>query len=148
LDLVDGRHAAELERVQEFVATHGIAPFSRSTLAGDTVLGQTFALVDDRGDLAATSFTYMPHNPFSRFRSFAWVGLVAVAPSYRGRSVGTYVNACATATAFARFGATIVYELVGATNMPSRRMVESCGLALHPDFKSGLASVGTEKFTR
>jgi hypothetical protein len=36
-------------------------------------------------------------------------------------------------------GATHVYELVSATNVPSRRMVESCGLRHEPAFLSGMA---------
>ena len=148
VDLCEGPREAELERVQAFLAAHGIAPFSRSTLAGETVAGRAFALVDERGELAATSFTYLPHNSFSRFSGFAWVGLVAVAPAYRGRSIGTYINACATTAAFTAFDATVVYELVTATNIPSRRMVEACGLALHPYLKSGLASTGKGMFTR
>jgi Acetyltransferase (GNAT) family len=144
----EGPREADLERVQAFLSAHGIAPFSWSTLAGETVTGRAFALVDERGDLVATSFTYMPHNSSSEFRGFAWVGLVAVAPAYRGRSIGTYMNACATTAAFTRFGATLVYEQVTATNTPSRRVVEACGLALHPNLKSGLASTGKGMFTR
>ena len=98
--------------------------------------------------LAATAFTYLPHNASSRFQGYGWVGLVAVAPAHRGRALGTYINACAVTAAFAQLGATHVYEQVSATNTPSRRMVESSGLTLHPVMKAGLAVRGTEKFTR
>ncbi|QKC80854.1 hypothetical protein EB232_03560 [Mesorhizobium sp. NZP2077] len=82
------------------------------------------ALVDGHGGLVATSFVYMPHNSFSPFRTYAWGGLAAVSPAHRGKSLGSYINACAAATAFEQLAATVFYEQV-ATNVPSRRMVES-----------------------
>lgn len=148
IDLSTNPSEACLERVQAFLAENGLAPFSRSTLAGKTVNGRTLALVDEQGDLVATSFAYMPHNSFSPFHTYAWGGLAAVSPTHRGKSLGIYINACAAVTAFEQLGATVCYEQVAATNIPSRRMVEACGLTLHPYLKSGLASTGTEKFTR
>lgn len=148
IDLSGNPSEACLERVQVFLLENGLAPFSRSTLAGETVNGRTLALVDGQGDLVATSFVYMPHNSFSPFRTYAWGGLAAVSPAHRGKSLGSYINACAAAMAFEQLGATVFYEQVAATNIPSRRMVEACGLTLHPHLKSGLASTGAEKFTR
>jgi hypothetical protein len=136
------------ERVQAFLVANGIAPFSGSMLAGEWTKAKAFALVDDRQEIVATSFAYMPHNVFSRFRGFAWAGLVAVSPVHRGKQLGTYINACAVAAAFTELGASTVYEQVSATNTASRRMVEASGLTLHPDLKSGLASTGTDIFTR
>jgi hypothetical protein len=52
------------------------------------------------------------------------------------------------ASAFRRLDATFVYETVHASNLVSRRMVEACGLCLHPALKCGLAvAVGSERFT-
>jgi hypothetical protein len=81
----------------------------------------------------------LPHNAFSNFRGYAWGGLVAVAESQRGRRLGNYINARAVVGAIRDLGATHVYELVSATNAPSRRMVESCGLRHEPAFLSGMA---------
>ena len=148
VDLSNRPREAELERVQVFLSANGLAPFSRSTLAGESVTGRTFALVDEQGELAATSFVYMPHNSFSEFRTFAWGGLAAVSSAYRGKSLGSYMNACAAVMAFEQYGATVFYEQVAATNAASRRMAEACGLTLHPYLKSGLAITGQEKFTR
>lgn len=75
IDLSGNPSEACLERVQVFFVENGLAPFSRSTLAGETVNGRTLALVDEHGDLVATSFVYMPHNTFSPFRTYAWGGL-------------------------------------------------------------------------
>ena len=147
IDLSGNPSEACLERVQVFLVENGLAPFSRSTLAGETDNGRTFALVDGHGDLVATSFVYMPHNSFSPFRTHSWGGLAAVSPAQRGKSLGSYINACAAVMAFEQLTATVFYEQVATTNIPSRRMVEACGLTLHPYLKSGLASTGAEKFT-
>jgi hypothetical protein len=40
---------------------------------------------------------------------------------------------------FSDLGATHVYELVSAKNIPSRRMVGSCGLRHEPDLVCGIA---------
>ena len=96
--------------MQVFLVENGLAPFSRSTLAGETDNGRTFALVDGHGDLVATSFVYMPHNSFSPFRTHAWGGLAAVSPAHRGKSLGSYINACATVMAFEQRAATVFYE--------------------------------------
>ena len=139
---------AGYKEMQAFLVANGIAPFSGSMLAGEWTKAKAFALADDREEIVATSFAYMPHNDFSQFRDFAWAGLVAVSPEQRGKQLGTYINACAVVCAFRELGASTVYEQVSATNMASRRMVEACGLTLHPDLKSGLASTGGEVFTR
>ncbi len=136
------------EGMQAFLVTNGIAPFSGSMLAGEKTKANAFALIDDRQEIVATSFAYMPHNEFSPFRDFAWAGLVAVSPRHRGKQLGTYINGCAVVAAFAELGASTVYEQVSATNTASRRMVEASGLSLHPDLKSGLASTINEVFTR
>jgi hypothetical protein len=45
--------------------------------------------------------------------------------------------------------ATHIYELVSATNAPSRRMVEACGLRLEPDLVCGIAMPNEgSRFTR
>jgi hypothetical protein len=50
---------------------------------------------------------------------------------------------------FADLDADHIYELVTASNAPSRRMVESCGLRLDPTIVSGMAVPGDSgRFTR
>jgi RimJ/RimL family protein N-acetyltransferase len=51
--------------------------------------------------------------------------------------------------AFERLAAKRIYELASATNIPSRRMIESCGLTLVPTLKAAaVVASGAEKFTR
>ena len=148
VQILPGASEAELTRLQAFLAGNGLAPFSRATLAGETVKGRFFALFDEAGEIAATAFAYLPHNEFSAFAGHAWGGLAAVAPAHRGKALGRYINARAAVAAFEELGAATFYEQVSAENTVSRRMVEACGLTLHPTLKSGLAAVGAEKFTR
>jgi hypothetical protein len=79
----------------------------------------------------------------------AWGGLVVVAESQRGKGLGNYINARVILSAFQDAGATHVYELVSASNIPSRRMVASCGLCLELDLVCGIASPNeSARFTR
>jgi hypothetical protein len=151
LELADMAVAANspiVRRVQEFVSANGIASFSASMLVGEIVPATTIALADSDGAIVATAHAYRPHNRFSRFHDTAWGGLVAVAESQRGRKLGSYVNAMMVRAAFDRLAVERIYELASATNLPSRRMIESCGLRLEPRLKSGNATALKEKFTR
>ena len=83
------------------------------------------------------------------YHRYAWGGLVAVAESQRGKGLGSYVNARMVIAAFRDLDATHVYELVSATNIPSRRMVVSCGLRREPALVCGIATPNDgARFTR
>jgi hypothetical protein len=148
LDLDVPAESPAVRRVQEFVAAQGIAPFSASMLVGEIAPATTVALADPTGAIVATAHAYRPHNQFSRFHDAAWGGLVAVAVTERGKKLGSSVNAMMVRAAFDRLGAERIYELASATNLPSRRMIESCGLRLEPSLKCGNATALKEKFTR
>ncbi len=136
-------------RVQMLMSAAGVVPFSGSMLAGRHGPATTVVVGDSDGNVMAAAHAYMPHNAFSDFRGYAWGGLVAVAESQRGRRLGNYANACAVARAVRNLGATHVYELVSATNIASRRMVESCGLRHDPGVLAGIAVPrGGDRFTR
>ena len=82
-------------------------------------------------------------------RSAAWGGLVAVAEEARGHGLGTFINAAHLADVFGELDTTHVYELVSATNLPSRRMVEACGLRLERSLVGGAATpTGSGRYTR
>ena len=137
-----------VRRVQRILAANGISPFSASMLVGELVPATTIALANSDGAIVATAHAYHPHNNFSRFHDAAWGGLVAVAKSQRGKKLGNYVNAMMVRAAFDRLDAGLIYELASATNLPSRRMIKSCGLKLDPGLKCGNATAFNEKFTR
>ncbi|MEQ8783701.1 MAG: GNAT family N-acetyltransferase [Roseibium album] len=135
--------------VQAFMAENGIAPFSGTKLAGLDGPAVTIAIEDESNSLAAVAHAYFPHNKYSRYNRWAWGGLVAVSPSHRGMGLGKIVNAKMVSECFSRFDADFIYELVAASNIPSRKMIEASGLALDPMAKCGIAmSSGEERFTK
>ncbi len=143
-----GADPAEMEKLQSFMASNGIAPFSGSMLLGEFGPAITVRLAGADGELVAAAHGYFPHNGHSRHHRSAWGGLVAVSPDHRGKGLGNLANARMIASCLADLGAETVHELVSATNIASRRMVEASGLRLDPDLKSGIALSGGERFTR
>jgi RimJ/RimL family protein N-acetyltransferase len=129
-----------MQRIQALMGASGVVPFSGSFLAGLHGPATTTALGDEDGNVVAVAHGYMPHNAHSAYHHYAWGGLVAVAETERGKGLGTHINARMVVAAFRDLGATHIYELVSATNIPSRRMVEACGLRHEPALACGLAT--------
>lgn len=153
-DLVDLECPIEPEgeyttRIQALMATAGIVPFSGSLLVGALGPATTAAVGTGNGTIVAAAHGYLPHNAHSPYHRHAWGGLVAVADAQRGKGLGNYINARMIASVFHHLEATHVYELVSALNVPSRRMVEACGLRLEPSLVCGAAVPdGNARFTR
>ncbi len=139
----------QIRRIQALMGAVGIVPFSGSLLVGDLGPATTVAVGDRQANVVAVAHGYMPHNAHSVYHRYAWGGLVAVAESQRGKGLGNYVNALMVISVFHDLGAMHIYELVSATNVPSRRMVASCGLQLEPNLICGVvAPVEGVRFTR
>ncbi|MGL4490292.1 MAG: GNAT family N-acetyltransferase [Rhizobiaceae bacterium] len=137
------------KKVHTLMATAGVVPFSGSFLTGALGPARTVVVGDRNGNVLAAAHGYLPHNAFSDYQHYAWGGLVAVAEAERGKGLGNYVNACMIASMFEDIGATHVYELVSATNTPSRKMVASCGLRAEPALVCGVAAPNdSARFTR
>jgi GNAT superfamily N-acetyltransferase len=135
----DDPESTQIKDAQDMMATAGLVPFSGSMLTGQIGRSVTVIIGGESG-VAATAHGYMPHNHFSSYTRYAWGGLVAVAEAHRGKGLGKLVNALMVERVFRELGATHVYELVSATNIPSRRMVEACGLRLEPTLTCGIAT--------
>ncbi len=127
-------------RMQSLMGEAGIVPFSGSFLTGAVGPATTVAVGDRDGNVVAAAHGYLPHNRFSACHRYAWGGMVAVAETQRGRGLGNWINARMIVSVFRDLDATHVYELVSATNVASRRMVEACGLRLDPGMVSGFAT--------
>ena len=135
--------------IQALMAAAGVVPFSGSLLTGGFGPVTTVAIGDGNRNVAAAAHGYMPHNAFSDYHRYAWGGLVAVAESQRGKGLGTYINARLIVNVFRDLNPTHIYELVSATNIPSRRMVGSCGLRPEPALVCGVATPNdSARFTR
>ena len=136
-------------RIQALMGAAGIVPFSGSLLVGAAGPARTVAVGAGSGTIVAAAHGYLPHNAHSPFHRYAWGGLVAVADSQRGKGLGTYINARMIVSVFRDLDASHIYELVSASNAPSRRMVEACGLRLEPGLVCGAAVPGDNaRFTR
>ncbi|ANT51468.1 GNAT family N-acetyltransferase [Mesorhizobium amorphae] len=136
-------------RIQALMAASGVVPFSGSLLAGTLGPATTVVVCDETGTVAATAHGYFAHNSYSAYHRYAWGGLVAVAESQRGRGLGNYINARMILSVFRDLHATHIYELVSTSNIPSRRMVESCGLRPDPTVVCGAATPSdSARFTR
>jgi GNAT superfamily N-acetyltransferase len=137
-----------IPELQAFMLANEVVPFSVSMLLGEFGPAETIVIRDAQGAIAACAHTYLPHNRFSPYHRYAWGGLVAVSPTYRGIGLGTLVNAMMVRAAFERLDANHIYELVSETNIASRCMVEACGLNLNPALKSGSVSGTAERSTK
>lgn len=131
---------AAITAIQSLMGAAGVVPFSGSLLIGALGPATTYAIADANKAVVAAAHGYLPHNAHSPYHRYAWGGLVAVAPSQRGKGLGNYINARMIVSVFRELNATHIYELVSASNVPSRRMVEACGLRHAPQLVCGVAT--------
>ncbi|MEZ5780176.1 MAG: GNAT family N-acetyltransferase [Rhizobiaceae bacterium] len=136
-----GPESEEMARIQALMGAAGVVPFSGSMLMGDNGPAVTVTVGDTDGAAIAAAHGYLPHNTFSPYHGYAWGGLVAVSEAQRGKGLGNYVNARMIVNVFRDLEATHIYELVSATNIPSRRMVEASGLRHDPGLVCGVATL-------
>ncbi|MFN3210626.1 MAG: GNAT family N-acetyltransferase [Roseovarius sp.] len=141
---------AFFEKVQDFIARCGIAPYPAQVLSGQTGPAALAVLTDPAdGAIAATAFAYFPYNAHGPHHATAWAGLVAVHEAQRKRGIGVRVNALALRAAVDDLGAERVQQFARTTNLASCRMIERCGLRLRRDVRSGIAQpAGAQSFTR
>lgn len=117
-----------VHEVQAFLTDQGVMPFSADALTGKLFPARLLALQHRDGRIAAADFSAMTHNRHSPFAGVAWVGLIAVDPEFRGHGLGKKVDAICNLMAVDELGATATMEFVAKDNVPSRAMLESCGL--------------------
>lgn len=137
-----------LRAAQEFLVASGISPFSATLLAGEIVPARMTVIVDTDNKIAATGLAVMPHNRFSRFACTGWVGLIAVAPDWRGMGLGKTVDAICGMDAIRHLGADSAMEFVAPDNAASRAVVQSCGYALQPEMHTVMISRSETRLTR
>lgn len=136
--ILDGPEGKDTVEVQRFLATAGLAPFPGSMLAETPPRARTIVLRVGR-HIIATGHAYFPHNAHSRFRNYAWIGLITVGETWRGLTFGRLISAMLVEAAFDELGASHVYEMIAPSNLPSRRMAEACGLKFDPTLRCGVA---------
>ena len=127
---VDDREITDslVRDVQRFLNEQGVSPFSVPALQGRLFDAKLVVLKKAGGQLAAAGFAAMTHNRHSPFRGAAWVGLIAVDPALRGIGLGRQIDAICNLVAVDELGASATMEFVAQDNLPSRAMLEGCGL--------------------
>ena len=147
--LPDDRLTAEkVHEVQAFLSEHGIMPFSADALRGALFPAKLAILAYNDGRIAAAGFAAMTHNRHSVFSDAAWVGLIAVDPALRGHGLGKTIDAICNLIAVEELGAQHTMEFVAPDNVPSRAMLESCGLQQVPGKSVVMFSTSDDRLTR
>lgn len=134
--------------VQAFLAEQGVSPFSTNALLGLLFPARLVVLQHLNGRIAAAGFAAMTHNRHSTFAGTAWVGLIAVDPELRGRGLGKQIDAICNLVAIDELGAEATMEFVAKDNIPSRAMLESCGLKQVEGKSVVMFSTSTTRITR
>ncbi len=135
--------------VQQLIASTGVVPFSGSFLTGECGAAATVVVGTDAGHPVAAAHAYLPHNSHSPYLRYAWGGLVAVEAAYRGKGLGSYINARLAVAIFNDLNASHMYEMIASTNAPSQKMAEACGLKFASMFMCGVATHADRgRFTR
>ena len=147
---LEGVHTsfATAKAVQRFLSEQGISPFSTDALCGHLFPARLVVLTFADGQITATGFSAMTHNSWSPFAGAAWVGLIGVAPELRGIGLGKQVDAICNLAAVEELGATATIEFVAPDNIPSRAMLESCGLRQMEGLSVVMISTSPERMTR
>ena len=134
--------------VQVFLTDQGISPFSTDALLVKLFPARLIALQNIDGRIVAAGFAAMTHNRHSPFFKSAWVGLIAVDPALRGLGLGKYMDALCNLAAVTELGAETTMEFVAQDNVPSRAMLESCGLRQVEGKSVVMFSTSADRITR
>lgn len=147
--VADENITAELARdVQRFLDEQGVSPFSVPALLGQLFDAKLVVLRNSDDQIAAAGFAAMTHNRHSPFAGAAWVGLIAVDPTLRGMGLGKQVDAICNLAAVDELGASATIEFVARDNMPSRAMLEACGLRYVEGKAVAMFSISADRMTR
>lgn len=134
--------------VQCFLDEQGVSPFSIPALLGQLFDAKLVVLRNSKNRIAAAGFAAMTHNRHSPFAGAAWVGLIAVDPTLRGMGLGKQVDAICNLAAVDELGASATMEFVAPDNIPSRAMLEGCGLQYVEGKAVVMFSTSPDRITR
>lgn len=147
--MADENITAKLVReVQCFLDEQGVSPFSIPALLGQLFGAKLVVLRNSNNQIAAAGFAAMTHNRHSPFAGAAWVGLIAVDPTLRGMGLGKQVDAICNLAAVNELGASATMEFVARDNIPSRAMLEGCGLRYVEGKAVVMFSTSADRITR
>lgn len=130
----------ERKSVQALLAKYIGPTVASNILDGALTPPVVVAAADSTGRIVGVGIGAFPHNSHSPHVSTGWAGLIVTESAARQSGVGRWVNAQVAAKLVDDHGATSVYQSVPTRNVVMRRVAESCGLALDPSMRCGLAT--------
>lgn len=148
LESVDCPSDPQIDKIQKLNIVNGIAPYPAYYIRGEAVPCTTSMLTDDRGRLVATASANYRYHSESRFKQHLFAGSVAVSKDHRGRGFGKLLNAEVLIESHKRYGWARVLEQAKPDNVPSRAMIEACGLRMDPELVTITVIASDEDFTR
>lgn len=122
----------ELSAIQALNLATGVAPLPGPYLRGELVPSFTSCLWMHDGELAAVSNVTARYHERSRFSGHVFNGSTSVAPAYRGLGLGKIVTAHVLVESQRLIAWSHALAQIAPDNVPSRRMVEACGLVCDP----------------
>lgn len=148
LESVDCPSDQQIDEIQATSIENGIAPYPAYYSRGEVVPCTTSMLTDDKGQLVATASANYRYHPESRFKQHLFAGSVAVSKNHRRRGFGKLLNAEVLIQSHHRYAWVTAIEQARPDNVPSRAMIEACGLVKNPDLVTIAAIASDEDFTR
>lgn len=132
LECLQSPNDHELSAIQKLNLATGVAPLPGPYLRGELVPSFTSCLWTHDGDLAAVSNASARYHSDSRFGGHVFNGSTSVALAHRGLGLGKVVTAHVLVESQHGISWTHALAQVAPDNVPSRLMVEACGLAFQP----------------
>jgi RimJ/RimL family protein N-acetyltransferase len=137
----------ELTAMQAFLFKYGMIPFSTDVLGGRLRPARSHIIKNTSGEIMAAGFTGLLQNRFSRLANFAWMGLIAVDPSCRGKGLAGRIVGRLIRSSLDDLGAHGVIAFAAPDNIASIAMLTGAGLAPRPE-KSCVAAMSDTRPTR
>ena len=138
----------QISAVQELNIDTGIAPYPAFYSRGEVVPCLTTFLWNRDGRLMGTASANCRYHPDSRFSGYVFEGSVSVAEECRGMGLGKLLNAKVLLDSHERYSWTGALAQARPDNLPSRKMIEACGLKMSPDLVTISVIASDEEFTR
>ncbi len=129
-----------ISEIQSLNQVTGVSPYPAYYMRSEPFPVLTMCLHDKTGTLVATASVADRYHAESRLSGWVFDGMVSVSEDHRGKGLGKLVNALALLESAERFQWHVASEQVAPDNVPSKAMIEACGLT-HEDGLYTIAAI-------
>lgn len=147
IDSLDTPTERQIDDIQNLNIVVGIAPYPAYYCRGDVVPCVSTCIWDDKGQLVATAMANYRYHPNSRLKGHLYAGSVSVLPDCQGMGLGKMANAALLVHSHRIVGWATALEQVKPDNVPSRRMIEACGLTKSQELATIFAINSDDQFS-